>query len=344
MKRPPQGASPALRLFLIALAALSGLALSSAAGGDRWFSLSLGGQKIGYLREASALESSGAAASKETRVEMMLTLNRLGNKVEMATITTTREDSSGRLLSVKSEMRSSAQVIRSEGTVGGREIRLTTWSGDTPYTRVLPFEGELLGPQGIGDLTRSRLTEGGDTMSYLTFSPELSQVVKGERKALGHEPIEGSGGRAAALKIQETLAGTPLTRTIWIDGAGEPRSGPRSPLPSEIFWLSSQKRRRRFGMRTRAAYPRSDTSRPWPNPTFGSPGPGISIRSLSGSGISSPSSVGRNSRDPTRPWSPRQRTSSPCASTVPHSPGRGRRKPPGPKISRPTPISIRATR
>ncbi len=207
--------------IIIALVVLAIQAVSAGGpGADKWFSLSLGGQKVGYLHESSLPEGPGAGTSRETRIEMKMTFNRLGNKVEMATISTTREDDSGRILSFETEVKLSSQAMRTEGLVAGGEIRLTMSTGDTSHKRSIPFEGDLLGPRGIRALSLSRLTDPGDAISYQTFSPELSQVVKGERKVLGREPVEGPGGQAA-LKIEESLAGIPMKRTIWLNGSGE---------------------------------------------------------------------------------------------------------------------------
>ena len=206
---------------------------------DKWFSLSLGGQKIGYLHESSAPRRTGAGTSRETRIEMKMTFNRLGNKVEMATISTTREDDSGRILSFETEVKPSSQAMRTEGLVAGREIRLTRWSGDTSYTRNIPFEGDFWVLGESAPLPYHGWPARGCHI-YQTFSPELSQVVKGERRVLGREPVEGLGGQAA-LKIEESLAGIPMKRTIWLNGSGEEiRTSDPTPFGDVLGVLSDK--------------------------------------------------------------------------------------------------------
>jgi hypothetical protein len=228
-----------LRLLPAALAVLCGLAAAQAARTERWYAIGIGGQKVGYLHEASG-PATLPAEGRETRIEMKIILNRLGNKVEMETISTAREDGQGHLLSFGSRTKASALAVTSEGVVEDRQVRLTTAAGDKPHVRTLPFEGELLGPLGIRELTRSALAKAGDVLVYQTFSTELGQIVKAERAVLGAEAIEGSAGRPA-LKIRETLAGTPVERTIWIDANGdEIRSSQASPFGDILTVLADK--------------------------------------------------------------------------------------------------------
>jgi len=230
-----------LVLLLAAVAILGGLiAAPPAADGERWHSVSMGGQKVGYVRETSGPLPSSPDGRRETRVEMKITLNRLGNKLEMETLLTTVEDASGHLLSFRSEVKASAQTVTTEGVVDGREIRLAASAGDKPHVRTLAFEGELAGPAGIRAMTRAGLVKAGDVLVYQTFSAELGRIVKVQRTVIGAEPVEGSGGRPA-LEIKETVTGTPIERTAWIDESGdEIRSSQASPFGDILTVLADK--------------------------------------------------------------------------------------------------------
>lgn len=229
-----------LQFVLAFLAMMGGLAAAQAARTERWFSVSMSGQKVGYLREIAGPVLLRPAGRRETRSEMTITLNRLGNKIEMDTVLTTMEDASGRLLSFGSEIKASAQTVISEGLVDGREIRLTIAAGDKPHVRTIPFEGDLIGPLGVRDLTRSGLAKAGDVLVYQTYSAELGRIVKAERIVLGSETVEGSGGQPV-LKIRETFVGTPVTRTVWIDANGdEIRSSQASPFGDILTVLTGR--------------------------------------------------------------------------------------------------------
>jgi len=208
---------------------------------ERWYVLTIAGQKVGYVHEEiRAVEAAGAAFT-DTLSDMKVTLNRLGSKVETEMRSSSRETAAGTLVSFASETRFSAQVVRSEGEVAPGEIRLTTTTGTTPHARVLKYEGELLGPEGIRELTKARLVKPGDEVQYRTFSPEFGQVIKGGRVLLAVETIESRGAPVEALKIQESFEGLGVKRTAWLDFEGEElRTSDPSPFGETVSFLADR--------------------------------------------------------------------------------------------------------
>ena len=208
---------------------------------ERWYVLTIAGQKVGYAHEeVRAVEAPGAAFT-DTLSEMRVTLNRLGSKVETEMRSSSRETAAGTLVSFASEMRFSAEVVRSEGEVAPGEIRLTTTTGTTPHARVLRFEGEILGPEGIRALTKARLAKPGDEVRYQTFSPEFGQVIRGERVLLAVETVESRGASVPALKIRESFEGLGVNRTAWLDSEGEElRTSDPSPFGETVSFLADR--------------------------------------------------------------------------------------------------------
>lgn len=208
---------------------------------ERWYVLTIGGQKVGYVHEEIRAVEAGGAAFTDTLSEMKVTLNRLGHKVETEMRSSARETAAGALVAFGSEMRFSAQVVRSEGEVAPGEIRLTTTTGSTPHARVLKYEGELLGPEGIRALTKARLVKPGDEIRYQTFSPEFGQVIKGERVGLAVETIESRGTSVEALKIQESFESLAGKRIAWLDPEGEElRTSDPSPFGETVSFLADR--------------------------------------------------------------------------------------------------------
>ncbi len=234
MKQPDSRRNAALRAAVAAvvMAAGGGLSLSARpSASDRWYLLSIGGQTVGYLREALSPSAGGAAPLRVTSTEMRIVLNRLGSKVEMESRSEFREDASGRIVAFSAATKLSSQEVRSEGTVEGSSIRLKTTAGASSQERTLEFTGDLLGPEGIREATRKRLLKAGDKLEFQTFSPELNQVLHGERTVVGRETIEAGGARVDTLKIEEVLAGIPFKRTAWLDPEGdELRTSEPSPF------------------------------------------------------------------------------------------------------------------
>ncbi len=208
---------------------------------ERWYVLTIAGQKVGYAREETRTADAAGGPFTDTVSEMKVTLNRLGNRVETEMRSSSRETASGRLVSFSSELRFSEQVVRSEGEVAPGEIRLATTTGNAPHPRLLKYEGELLGPEGIRTLTRARLVKPGDEIRYQTFSPEFGQVIQGERVALAVETIESRGASVEALKIQESFEGLAVKRLAWLDAEGEElRTSDPSPFGETVSRLADR--------------------------------------------------------------------------------------------------------
>lgn len=244
MKRPAarRRKLAAAAAAVLALAAVPGRpAAARAPAAERWYVLTIAGQKVGYVREETRRAESEGAVFTDTFSEMKVTLNRLGNKVETEMRSSSRETADGRLVSFGSEMRFSAQVVRSEGEVAPGEIRLTTTAEAAPHPRVLKYEGEILGPEGIRALTKARLLKPGDEVRYQTFSPEFGQVIRGERVALAVETIAARGASVEALKIQESFEGLAVKRTAWLDAEGEElRTSDPSPFGETVSYLADR--------------------------------------------------------------------------------------------------------
>ncbi len=238
--------SPARRLgFAAAFLVVAAIPLRPLPGqaplSDRWYVLTIAGQKVGYVHEEIRTAEAAGTVYTDTLSEMKVTLNRLGNRVETEMRSSSRETAAGVLVSFASETRFSAQVVRTEGVVGPGEIRLSTTTGTTPHARVLNYDGELLGPEGIRALTRTRLVRPGDEIRYQTFSPEFGQVIKGRRILLAVETIASRGASVEALKIEESFEGLGASRQAWLDSEGEElRTSDPSPFGETVSFLADR--------------------------------------------------------------------------------------------------------
>jgi transglutaminase-like putative cysteine protease len=212
---------PALLLLLVA-GAISGAehpqtAQEAAPAVDCWSTYSIGGQAVGYIREAMWTRDAGGAT---TRVQVLVIINRLGNKVEIAADTSYEEGSDGRLRSVRSEMSSSKQKTLVEADIVAGQVALRVRAGDREYKRMLDVAGVVLGPEAANRLLAAKLKAAGDAADYQTFSPEMQKVIKISWRAIGAETIDLSGRKLAAIKAEQIIEGYPAKRTVWIDGEG----------------------------------------------------------------------------------------------------------------------------
>ena len=230
---------------LSSVLALAVLLPSSAGAGelgarDRWFIISLGGAKVGYYHQLIWADGKDPTLVRTTD-EMTIVLNRLGSKVTMSSTSDSRESGKGELKSLVSELAFSSQTVRTEATIAGGEVVVTTSSGGSPFVKRLPFSGVLLGPEGIRALSRNGLAKENDAIRFQTYSTEVNRVMSGTRTVIGHETLEIAGKKFPVLKILERYAEYPIESTIWLDAEGnQVSSSAVSPFGEMSFVLASR--------------------------------------------------------------------------------------------------------
>ncbi len=216
-----------------------------AAGGeqgapDRWFTISLGGAKVGFYHQAVGPDEDDPALIR-TVDEMSIVLNRLGSKVTMSSNSVSLETGRGELRSLVSELMFSSQVLRTEVRVAPGEIVVTTSSGQKPFVNKRTYSGVLLGPEGIRFLSRDRLAKPDDTIAFQTYSTEVNKVMSGTRTVAGREALDIGGKRVPVLKVVERYAEYPVESTVWLDNEGDQvRSTATSPFGEMSFVLASR--------------------------------------------------------------------------------------------------------
>ena len=144
VQRPMKTLAGALLLALSALPAAAAVP-----AGERWYVVEIAGTPVGSVHERWSEE--GGLVRVATRFEMVL--NRLGSKVEMKVGGESRESGDGRLVDLDYDLHLSAQATSMHAAVEEGTVRLTTRAGEQSFERELPFEGELLGPEGLRRLS-----------------------------------------------------------------------------------------------------------------------------------------------------------------------------------------------
>ncbi len=217
--------------FRIVLAVILGSAVLAGAAppAERWFVVTLGGTPVGYVRESSDPAPGGPAGVFVSESEMKMVLNRLGNKVEIGTLSRTEESVEGRLLSVTYEMRASVLSTKSRAVIGNGQIEIRSEAGGKSYTRTIPYAGILLGPEGVRRLSVEKVKGPGDHIEFQTFAAETESVTLGRQTALAWEPLTIEGREIRALKVEETLDAAGVKGLSWLD---ERRESVRQEMPT----------------------------------------------------------------------------------------------------------------
>jgi hypothetical protein len=187
-----------------------------AAEHEAWFVISIGGRPVGSIHERTLREAEGVVVESS----FQLALNRLGSKVEMAYSAASREAPDGGLRSLDYELKLSQQTTSMHAEVEAGVVRLRDRVGAGSFERTLPFSGQLAGPERLRRLSAAQLRNPDDRLALQIFSAELSQVATLERRVLGSETLSTPDGPRSTLRVEESLSGLPVKRTIWLDGEG----------------------------------------------------------------------------------------------------------------------------
>jgi len=187
---------------------LTAAAMLPAFPADRWFEIRLSGQPTGYYFESDEKQTNGTRSVEE----MLFVMNRLGSKVEVKTRSETLEDGAGMMVSMESQVSSSAQTTTMKAKRIAGAVALESITGGKSYTRVIPAAEPLFGPKGVEHLTLEKLNKAGDKFSYDMFAPELGGV--------GHftRTLESRDG--ARLRVEEETAGMPGKTILSLDRDG----------------------------------------------------------------------------------------------------------------------------
>ena len=206
-----------------------------------WYLITLGGQKIGYIKGTGQKIKDNGQWFFKSYAESKMAFNRLGKKAEIVSKSEYLETEDGQLKKVVAEMVMSSAPVRVEALVEEGKIVIKTMASGRTFSRDLPFTGQLLGPEGISQLTQTRLKQPGDKIEYKTLLAEISQIVTSERQLAGEEEIDFHGQKIKARKIEETTPGVGSTRQVWIDEAGnEIKSVESSPFGDLIVVASTE--------------------------------------------------------------------------------------------------------
>ncbi|MGB9907195.1 MAG: transglutaminase-like domain-containing protein [Candidatus Saccharicenans sp.] len=218
------------------------LAPASQASSTRWYSISLGGETVGYVKETGSRVQKDGRSQWKSITESKIVLKRLGRKVEMSVNYEHLETENGLLLKVISEQMLASSRVRIEIEIKEDRAEIKTMSGGQTYEKAIPYTGQLLGPVGIGRLTLEKLKNPGDKVEYRTILAELSQVVSGERTLVGEEVVDCGRGKIRARKVLDRLSPLVSTREVWLDEEGnEVRAVESSPLGELVTCLSSER-------------------------------------------------------------------------------------------------------
>src|SRR5208283_5958525 len=108
---------------------LTAAAMLPAFPADRWFEIRLSGQPTGHYFESDEKQTNGTRSVEE----MLFVMNRLGSKVEVKTRSETLEDGAGMMVSMESQVSSSAQTTTMKAKRIAGAVALESITGGKSY-------------------------------------------------------------------------------------------------------------------------------------------------------------------------------------------------------------------
>ncbi len=237
---------PVMILWLVLLAWCPATIARSVQGGagegdTRWYSISLGGETVGYVRETGYRVRQGGRWHWKSETDSKIVLKRLGQKVELFVSYEHLETDDGLLEKVKAEQVLAGSRVRTEIEVEADKIKIKNITGNQVFSREVPYSGRLLGPVGISRLTVENLKAPGDKVNYTTVLAELAQVVSGERTLAGEEEVDCGRKKFLARKVIDRIFRVETTREVWLDAGGnEIKAVETSPFGDIVTCLSSE--------------------------------------------------------------------------------------------------------
>ena len=194
-----------VRRWAFGLAGLTALAAAASgrapAAGEQWFLLKIGGTPVGYVREASTVRGTGAAAVLVSDSTMKMTINRLGSKVSIEVLTRSEETADGRLRKIGYEMRASVLATKSEAVVKDGAVEVRSEAGGKSYIALDPLRRGSPRPRGraAAFAGQDRQARRQDRIPDLLLRVRDREQGDPDRSGLG-KIISSAAGRFASSK------------------------------------------------------------------------------------------------------------------------------------------------
>ena len=182
-------------------------ALGTANAAERWFVIQLDGEPAGF--EHMTIENLDGDRVRTTK-EMTIVIHRFGTRFETNVKTTTTENLSGALISVRQEVARPDQTVTTEAEIQGDAMQVRTTAGTISDTRSISLSAPLCGPVYFTRITREQLQMPGDAVTCRLYEP-TSGPFRSTRTLLGEEFVNGQ----KLLRVKMTT-GDRQTGPVWL--------------------------------------------------------------------------------------------------------------------------------
>jgi hypothetical protein len=195
------------------------LALTAGAEEERWYSIEMGGSKVGHRHDVVRPGAEPGQRVRETTTDM--TMKRYGSEIRVESFGSVVEDAQGRPLQFENRLKMSRQETIYGGKIADGKLRFVISLMGKETAKDVDFpEGSLVTGQEE-QLSKRLGLEKGKKITGRVFTPELGKMATVELEVLGEEEVELPGGKAKLTKIKSTQDLLPgMITHSWVDAAG----------------------------------------------------------------------------------------------------------------------------
>lgn len=219
---PPRktGLGTKIRLALFALFTLLAAPALAAEPVDRWYIVTLGGDRSGYVHETIKTDDDGNTVS---RYRLVLEIRRDRQRLTIEQASSFVETPTGEPVSMRSEQSLGAEPVILEASFKPDGVELVTRSGGrTVRDSRPPIEGRWLPPAAAAEFVRQRLEAGAEEIVVRTIDPAggLTPVTI-TRSNITRAEVEVIGKRVPAFRTTVKHSSLPgIESTEYLDASG----------------------------------------------------------------------------------------------------------------------------
>lgn len=197
-----------------------------AAGEEHWQVVTIGDERIGYVRSRTAPlpDEAGQPDRLRTDTETKMTFKRFGQSLSLGVNLATTETNDGRLLTYEYEMTNAPTgAIKSVGTVKGDDLIIESTVAGVTQSKTVAWDDTVKSPAWQERLLREEGIKPGETKKFKSFIPEFNQVSDILIAAEDRREVElpdGTSRRLLKTKVTQSVLPT-MPMTAWLDDKGE---------------------------------------------------------------------------------------------------------------------------
>jgi Transglutaminase-like superfamily len=196
---------------------------------ETWQSAKLDGTHAGYAHTIVREIARDGKKVWQTTVELRLALNR-GQPIQLRMETGSEETPEGKVTAVTMRQFQGRQLLLDmRGTVRDDELEVVVKSQQMVTRKTLSWDDRVLGLYGQEKIFQERKVKPGDTFSFKTFEPMISNFVTNRVTVKNYEEVGTRKGKQRLLRIEEVP-----DKVVADNGTVQ--------LPPLIAWLDKDRR------------------------------------------------------------------------------------------------------